>query len=84
MQSIGFAVIADGNQAVVLQSSVKEDITVNTAVIMDLNGFIITGNVTGSGTLTVLDSQTDDFDVEDGEGYGVITGAAANVVTADS
>ena len=74
----------DTDQAVVLQDGVKENVATDKAVILDLNGCTITGNVTGSGTVTVMDSQTDDYNVEDGFGYGMITGEAANVVPAEN
>ena len=42
---------------------------------VDLNGFDITGSITGAGTLYVMDSKTDDYTVADGV-YGTVTKAA--------
>ena len=49
------------------------DITIDSALELDLNGCDINGNVTVDGTLTVFDSATDDYDVSDGK-CGEITG----------
>ena len=48
---------------------------------LDLNGHDITGNLTVDGTLTVLDSQTDDYTVADGR-YGAITGTVTGNLAA--
>lgn len=53
-------------------------------VVLDLNGFTITANnTTGNYKLLVMDSQTDDYTVEDGNGYGSIP-AGGNVKACDS
>ena len=51
-----------------------ENVAVATDAWIDLNGFHITGSVTGSGTLFVMDSKTADFTVTDGV-YGTVTKA---------
>ena len=57
-------------------------ITVSKDTYLDLNGFDVGDvNVTG-GTLYVMDSQTDDYTVEDAYGYGKITGTVTGSVKA--
>lgn len=52
--------------------------------VLDLNGFAVTANnTTGNFKLLVKDSQTDDYTVEDGNGYGSIP-AGGNVTAYDS
>ena len=64
-----------GNRAVLklLNDASEEEIIIeNNDVYIDLNGNDIGAVEVKSGSLTVFDSQTDDFTVEDGEGYGKI------------
>ena len=49
---------------------------------LDLNGFDVNGSVTGAN-LVIYDSQTDDYTVSNGNGYGVITGTVTGASTAD-
>lgn len=59
---------------------------VEKSLILDLNGFDLTGEITVSEgcTLTVLDSQTEDYTVEDDAfGYGLLAEVSGNVIAAD-
>ena len=69
---------------VVLRADNAENVAVTGDAVLDLNGYDLTGKISGTGTLTVRDSQTDDYDAENGNGYGVITGSHANVVPAEN
>lgn len=51
-------------------------------LILDLNGYDLNGSITGTA-ISVLDSQTADYTVADEAGYGVITGATANLKPMD-
>jgi len=64
-----------------LNADVTQDVTLDAALPLDLNGFDITGNLTVDGTLTVYDSATDDYDVSDGK-YGEITGTVTGTLQA--
>ena len=64
-----------------LNRDVTQNVTLDPALPLDLNGHDITGSLTVSGTLTVFDSQTDDFTVAD-EVYGKITGAVTGTLAA--
>ena len=59
-----------------LLKDMTENVTINKDVYLDLNGHQITGNITveRGKTLYCMDSRTDDYDIEDGNGYAVITG----------
>jgi hypothetical protein len=59
-----------------LLENVQESITVHKNLYLDLNGCDINGTVTvASGcTLYGMDTMTNDFTIEDGDGYGKITG----------
>ena len=64
----------EGGKAVVklLDDASQESITVTQNTYLDLNGNDLgSANVTG-GTLFLFDTQTDDFTVEDGRGYGKV------------
>lgn len=76
--------IATSN-TMILQGDISEQVFVNADTILDLNGFSITGMVTVADgcTLTVKDSQTDDYTVEDESGYGKLANATGNVDAAD-
>jgi hypothetical protein len=56
----------------ILLADNAENVTVDKLVHLDLNGFTVSGNITGTGTLACMDLQTDDFTVADGR-YGQIT-----------
>lgn len=47
-------------------------------MILDLNGHELDGNIIGL-EISVMDSQTDDYTVEDAAGYGTITGTTAHL-----
>ena len=56
---------ADGKYVVKLLGDCTEDITVSGALYLDLNGFTLTGDISGSGTLYGMDSATDDYNCDD-------------------
>lgn len=58
-------------------------ITVNKDTYLDLNGFDVENVTVANGTLYVMDSQTDDFTIADGN-YGKITGTVTGSVKAVS
>lgn len=63
-----------------LLADCDEDFTVTQPSYLDLNGYDLTGSISGTGTLYVMDSKTDDFTVEDSDGYGTVTGTVtANI-----
>jgi len=64
-----------------LGADVTQDVTLDAALPLDLNGFDIAGNITVDGTLTVKDSATDDYDVSDGI-CGEITGTVTGTLKA--
>lgn len=78
------AAYSDPTQRIVLFADVAEDITLTGDVYVDLNGYSITGTVSGEGTMYCMDARTDDFTVADNI-YGTVT-ASANVapVTEDA
>jgi len=69
--------------AIKLVKDTAEAITVSKDVYLDLNGCDVTGGVTVTGgTLYCLDSQTDDYTIEDARGYGIlrnVTGSVAGI-----
>ena len=78
----------DASTVIRLTADTDETITIGKDVYLDLNGFDVTGAVTvTSGTLYCMDSQTDDYTIQDAAGYGKltnVTGAVAGVpVTAE-
>lgn len=83
--TLGAALAAwtDTSACVKLLADTAEDVTIAANVTLDLNGWNLTGTVSGDGTLSVKDTCTDDFTVEDSDGYGVISGTAAGVAAAD-
>lgn len=59
----------------------SEAVTVSGDITLDLYGWELGGNLTvNDGTLYVMDSATDDYTVEDLEGYGVISGTVTGNV----
>lgn len=72
-------------ETMILQEDISEAVSVNADTTLDLNGFSITGPVTVAEgcTLTVKDSQTDDYTVEDEAGYGKLLCVSGTVVAAD-
>lgn len=64
------------NEKLVLMADV-ENVVLSKDVCVDLNGYSITGTVTGTGTLYCMDAHTDDFTVADGV-YGTVP-VSANV-----
>ncbi len=64
-----------------LNKNITADVTVDPALVLDLNGFDITGNLTVDGSLVVCDSATDDYDVSDGK-CGEITGTVTGTLVA--
>ncbi|MBR4863922.1 MAG: hypothetical protein IKU07_05035 [Oscillospiraceae bacterium] len=75
---------ATGNTAAAilkLNTDVTQDVTLDAALPLDLNGYDITGNVIVDGELTVKDSATDDYTVADGA-CGEITGTVTGTLVA--
>lgn len=72
---------AAAGSVVVLQRDVAENVTVSRELCLDLNGFDVSGTVTVAEgcTLYCMDSQTDDYTVEDGDGYGKLLSVSGNV-----
>ena len=60
-----------------LLGAVAENVTVSGDVYLDLNGYVLTGNVTGDGTLYGMDSATDSYTTEN---MGRIEGAVSCTV----
>ena len=56
-----------------LQKDIDEDIISEKQITLDLNGCNINGSVAAANML-ICDSQTDDYTVNNGKGYGVIAG----------
>ena len=65
------------SEKLVLMADV-EDVVLTKDICLDLNGFDITGTVSGTGTLYCMDAHTDDFTVADGV-YGTAP-VAENIV----
>ena len=68
---------SDPSQIIILFADHNEDLTLSKNVCVDLNGYDITGTVSGNGYLFCKDAHTDDFTVADNT-YGTVT-AGANV-----
>ena len=64
-----------------LLSNSGDSVEISTGLTLDLNGFDLTGNltVTDGVTVSLKDSQTDDYTVEDAYGYGKLTGTVTGV-----
>ena len=65
-----------------LLADIAEDVIIDKDIVLDLNGHSITGKVTVAEgcTLYGMDSQTDDYTVEDGNGYGKLVNVTGTVV----
>ncbi len=76
---------AEFDSMLTLLQDTSESLVVDKDMCMDLNGFSINGTVTAQEgyTLRVYDSQTDDYTVENGTGYGTVAAISGNVVPAD-
>ena len=61
-----------------LLADTAESATISASVTLDLNGFDIAGDVTAAN-MAVYDSQTDDYIVTNGNGYGKIAGTVTGV-----
>ena len=70
----------EGGKAVIklLDDASDVEITITQDTYIDLNGNNLGGVDVTSGTLFLYDSQTDDFTVEDGRGYGKIADISGN------
>ena len=68
----------DGSQLRLVED-LTENVSASVKLSVDLNGHDINGSVNGSN-ITVYDSQTDDYTVNNGNGYGVITGTVTATV----
>ena len=80
----GMQVTATEN-TILLQEDVTEDMSISADTLLDLNGYAISGVVTVAEgcTLTVKDSQTDDYTIADEEGCGMLQKVMGNVTAAD-
>ena len=82
---VGYTSAADALSAyksgVVKLLTDMSSITISKDTYLDLNGFNIVNVTVSNGTLYVMDSQTDDFTVADGN-YGKITGTITGTVKA--
>lgn len=71
----------EGGKAVIklLDDASDADITITQDTYIDLNGYDIGSADVTSGTLFMYDSQTDDFTVEDGRGYGKLLASNGDI-----
>ena len=70
----------DTSKPIKLLADTREEITVSKDVYLDLNGFDVTGEViVTAGTLYGMDSQTDDYTVQDAAGYGKLANVSGSV-----
>ena len=72
---------ADGDELALLKS-ITGDLNITKSITLDLNGCSISGNLTAN-RCQIRDSKTDDYTVEDGEGYGKITGTITGAAPLD-
>ena len=72
---------AEGDELKLL-ATVNGDINITKAIVLDLNGWGIIGNLTANGC-QLKDSQTDDYTVNDTFGYGKITGSITGAAPLD-
>ena len=81
--SLQAAVDAYDGSTIRLEHTTDEAVSISKDVRLDLNGFDLTGAVTVTGgTLYALDSQTDDFTVNDEAGYGSVTNVTGSIAAA--
>ncbi len=73
--SSAVAALSGKNGKILLLADVEVPVTVNKDVYVDLNGFSITGTISGNGIMYCMDSATADFTVADGI-YGRVVKAA--------
>jgi hypothetical protein len=66
-----------------LREDLAEPITVSEKLILDLNGYNITGDIIGAENLYIMDSQTDDYYVRDTAGYGIVSGTVSGAEPVD-
>ena len=72
---------AVSGETVVVKNSATVNATIADGVTIDLNGSDISGTVVGADT-GIYDSQTDDYTVQDDNGYGVISGMVSGLTAA--
>lgn len=81
--SLQAAVDAYDGSTIRLEHTTDEAVSISKDVRLDLNGFDLTGAVTVTGgTLYALDSQTDDFTVNDEAGYGSVANVTGSIAAA--
>lgn len=70
----------DTAEPIRLLAEAVENVNISRNVYLDLNGFDVTGKVTvTAGTLFCMDTQTDDYTVNDAAGYGKLTDVSGSV-----
>ena len=76
---------AENEGFVQLLDNVRETVTVPVSLTLDLSGYDVCGKVIAAAgtTLSVADSRTDDYTVEDVYGYGKLQVISGNVVPAE-
>ena len=77
---------ADANtDLLILYEDLVEPLVINKDTTMDLNGHTVRGEITvvDGYTLMVMDSQTDDYTINDDSGYGKLLNTSGKVVAAD-
>lgn len=79
--SVALQNCSDGAQ-LRLMDDLSEGLTTNLQITLDLNGYDIAGDLIATAAVTVLDRQTADYTVENGNGYGVIYGTVTGVAPA--
>ena len=75
---------AKAGATITLQADETEAISISKNLTLNLNGFSVLGQITVAEgcTLTVKDSATDDYTVEDAKGYGKLATVSGTVVAA--
>ncbi len=76
---------APANSTLQLLCDIEEDVVIFQDLVFDLNGFNVTGDVsvTSGAKFFVKDSQTDDYTIWDGSGYGKLKGKVTGVQAED-
>ena len=76
---------AAAGSVVTLQADETADITIDKDLTLELNGFSLLGTVTVAENccLRVKDSKTDDYTIEDQDGYGILAAVSGSVMAAD-